>query len=59
MGASGDTRVFPTECRQRYSTYKGNFFITLSWWLNGERQPSIERCLGAIPIMVKVCKIRQ
>jgi len=46
--------VFPTECRQRYTTYKGDFFVTLGWWLNGLQQPSVEKCLGAIPIMVKV-----
>jgi len=49
-----DFKVYPTECRQRYTTYKGNFSVTLSWWLNGVRQPSIEKSLGPLPIMVRV-----
>jgi len=49
-----DFKVYPTECRQRYTTYKGDFFISMGWWLNGVQQPTVEKCVGAIPIMLKV-----
>jgi DNA-directed RNA polymerase beta subunit len=55
-GAVGckEFRVYPTECRQRYSTYKGDLYACLTWWINGSQQPTVEKCLGSIPIMVKV-----
>ncbi|XP_035705824.1 DNA-directed RNA polymerase I subunit RPA2 isoform X2 [Folsomia candida] len=54
-GAIGckDYKVYPTECRQRYSSYKGDFYAYLTWWINGSQQPTVEKCLGPIPVMVK------
>ncbi|CAL8147571.1 unnamed protein product [Orchesella dallaii] len=54
-----EQRIFPTECRQRYTTYKGDFIIVMSWWMNGVQQSSIEKNLGSIPIMLrsKLCNL--
>lgn len=48
------TEIWPTECRQSASTYKGRLIVRVSWTLNGAKQLSIERDLGSIPIMIKV-----
>jgi len=47
-----DKRVFPTEARQAGTAYKGECWITLSYWINGERQAPLKRSLGQLPIMV-------
>lgn len=45
--------VWPTECRQRGSTYSGKLIAKFQWKLNGIEQKSIERDVGHVPIMVK------
>lgn len=45
--------VYPLECRQRKSTYKGRLCIRVSWWLNGVQQVSFDKEMGDIPIMLK------
>ncbi|KAK0089132.1 hypothetical protein PV325_008989 [Microctonus aethiopoides] len=46
-------KIYPTECRQRGATYKGNFIIKLGWSIDGHQQEQIEKDLGDIPIMIK------
>lgn len=48
-----DRRVYPTECRQRASTYNGMLIVRLQWSVNGLEMPSHESELGEIPIMLK------
>uniref|UniRef100_A0A1B6CSM5 DNA-directed RNA polymerase subunit beta n=1 Tax=Clastoptera arizonana TaxID=38151 RepID=A0A1B6CSM5_9HEMI len=45
--------IWPTECRQRGSTYGGNLITGLSWSVDGVEQPTLEKDLGRIPIMIK------
>jgi len=47
-------KIYPTVCRQRGSTYKGNIRVRLGWSINGNEQESFEKDFGEIPIMVKV-----
>lgn len=50
-----DSQVFPTECRQRHSTYRGPARAQIGWYINGVKQESFTNHLGDLPIMVKVC----
>ena len=54
-GAMGvmDTRVFPTETRQRGMSYKGKCVVKATYQINGVTQPSVEKVLGDLPIMIK------
>jgi DNA-directed RNA polymerase I subunit RPA2 len=47
-------QVWPTECRQRATSYSGRLLIKLDWEIDGIPKEPIERDLGTIPIMVKV-----
>ena len=47
-------KIYPTECRQRGSTYKGLLTVKLAWSVNGKEQPIEIHDIGEIPIMVKV-----
>lgn len=57
MGVKSYT-VWPSECRQRGSTYGGSLIVGLSWSIDGISQPTLERDLGRIPIMIKVHNIQ-
>lgn len=46
-------KIYPTECRQRGTTYKGKIMVKLGWSINGNNQEVLEKDLGDIPIMVK------
>ncbi|XP_018361298.1 PREDICTED: DNA-directed RNA polymerase I subunit RPA2 isoform X2 [Trachymyrmex cornetzi] len=46
-------KIYPTECRQRGSTYKGKIIARLGWSVNGKEQELLEKDLGEVPIMVK------
>ena len=48
-----DQRVFPSETRQRGMSYKGRCVIKASYQINGVQQPSFEKILGNLPIMLK------
>jgi len=48
-----DNRVWPTEARQRGSTYKGHVRIRMTYAVNGVVQTSLEKSLGAVPIMLR------
>ena len=47
-------KIYPTECRQRGSTYKGLLIVKVVWSVNEKEQATIDKELGEIPIMVKV-----
>lgn len=47
-------KVYPTESRQRGTTYKGKIIVKLRWSINGKEQEALETDLGGIPIMLKV-----
>lgn len=47
-------KIYPTECRQRGTTYKGKITVRLGWSINGKEQEVFEKDLGEVPIMVKV-----
>ncbi|RZC39794.1 DNA-directed RNA polymerase I subunit RPA2, partial [Asbolus verrucosus] len=55
MGAVGvkNTRIYPSECRQRASTYKGRFVARVNWSVNGAQQTAFDKDMGELPIMVK------
>ncbi|EFN88780.1 DNA-directed RNA polymerase I subunit RPA2 [Harpegnathos saltator] len=46
-------KIYPTECRQRGSTYRGKITVKLGWSINGVQQETLEKDLGEVPIMVK------
>jgi len=47
-------KIYPTECRQRGTTYKGKIIARLGWSINGKEQEALEKDLGEVPIMLKV-----
>lgn len=49
-----ERRIYPTECRQRGVSYKGMCAVRIGWDVNGLRQPSVDKDLGEVPIMMKV-----
>lgn len=52
-----NTHVFPSECRQRAYTYKARMVINVAWSINGRPQPSFEKDVGEVPIMLRVCTL--
>ena len=48
-----DNRVYPSEARQRGSTYKGICRLRMNYAVDGVVQNTIEKSLGAVPIMLK------
>lgn len=46
--------IYPSECRQRAATYKGQLRVTLAWSIDDCIQVPIVKDLGDIPIMLKV-----
>lgn len=47
-------KIYPSECRQRGTTYKGKIIVRLGWSINGKEQEALEKDLGEVPIMIKV-----
>lgn len=47
-------KIYPTECRQRGTTYKGKITVRIGWSINGTEQEPLEKDLGEVPIMIKV-----
>ena len=47
--------VYPSECRERGTSYQAAFSIKLNWRINGGPTVSEIRPLGNLPVMVKVC----
>ncbi|XP_029831423.2 DNA-directed RNA polymerase I subunit RPA2 [Ixodes scapularis] len=52
-------QIYPAECRNRGTTYRGKLDVTLCWSLNGVQQDVIKKTAGEVPIMVKsqVCNL--
>jgi len=48
-------KIYPAECRQRKISYSGMLSIQIGWSVNGIAKQPIDRDLGLIPIMLKVC----
>ncbi|XP_067211558.1 DNA-directed RNA polymerase I subunit RPA2 isoform X2 [Linepithema humile] len=46
-------KIYPTECRQRGTTYKGKITVRIGWSVNGKEQEPLEKDLGEVPIMIK------
>ena len=50
-------QIYPSECRERASTYKAPLNIALQFIIEGQTVNTLTIPLGQIPIMVKVCYI--
>ncbi|XP_076031533.1 RNA polymerase I subunit Rpl135 [Oratosquilla oratoria] len=48
-----DLNIYPKECIERGTSYKGIINVVLKWSCNGRAMPAIERNFGDMPIMVK------
>lgn len=46
--------IFPAECRERHSTYRGRLSATFEYRVNGGDAQEFVRELGQVPIMLKV-----
>jgi DNA-directed RNA polymerase I subunit RPA2 len=49
-----DKRLYPSECRQRHTTYNGKIEIQIEYSQDGKVIDTITRDAGYIPVMVKV-----
>jgi DNA-directed RNA polymerase I subunit RPA2 len=47
-----EMRVWPTETRQRGSSYKGRFMVRVAYSIDGKIQPILEKSLGNLPVML-------
>jgi DNA-directed RNA polymerase I subunit RPA2 len=45
--------IYPSECRERHSTYRGVLRAKLQWKINGNEWQESTRALGQLPIMVR------
>ncbi len=54
-GAVGvrDSRVFPTEARQKGGSYKGRCTLRFAYSVNGVWQPALEKYMGELPVMLR------
>jgi len=48
-------QIYPAECRERHSTYRGAFRIRLEVRVNDGPWKEMVRDMGQLPIMLKVC----
>ncbi|CAD6920841.1 unnamed protein product [Tilletia caries] len=55
-----ERRVFPSECRERLTTYKARMTAQIDWSVNGQPAKTETVNLGQVPVMVKSnrCNIR-
>lgn len=55
-----DKNLYPTECRQRATSYTGKLNLEFLWHLDDICMGSIEEQIGSVPIMVKskLCNLR-
>eukprot|EP00798_Chlamydomonas_sp_ICE-L_P010691 gene10691-12383_t len=51
--ASGDARLFPRECRESGTTYKGPLEVTFCWAAENGAEGFLKKRLGSLPIMTK------
>lgn len=50
-------KIYPSECRQRASTYSGACTVSVGWAVNGAPRAPIDKNMGDIPIMLKVSTV--
>lgn len=57
---SKEKNLYPTECRQRRTSYMGKLNLEFVWYLDGNLMGSFDECMGPIPVMVKskLCHLR-
>lgn len=48
-----DKTLYPSECRQRQTSYMGRLNIEFVWYLDGNFMGSLEEYVGQIPVMLK------
>lgn len=53
--STSNRRIYPAECRERHSTYKGKFSVRLGVRINDDEWSEVVRDLGGLPIMLRVC----
>lgn len=51
----GNKKIFPSESRQRAGTYTGTCTVGVGWALNGITMPTVDKSMGEIPVMLRVC----
>ncbi|XP_065889347.1 DNA-directed RNA polymerase I subunit RPA2-like [Dysidea avara] len=55
---SKSVKTFPTECRERASSYKAKLAATFSWLVDGRHAGTVTSNIGQVPIMVKSSRCR-
>lgn len=55
INSKGSRQIYPTESRQRASTYTGPCTVGVGWAVNGVVRPTVDKSMGEIPIMLRVC----
>ncbi|GME80071.1 unnamed protein product [Ambrosiozyma monospora] len=50
---SANRNTYPSECRERLTSYRGKLLLKVSWSVNGEPETSEIRDAGLLPIMVQ------
>lgn len=57
---SKDKNLYPSECRQRQTSYLGKLDLEFVWYLDGNFMGSIEEPIGLVPVMLKskLCNLR-
>lgn len=55
-----DKNLYPSECRQRETSYMGKLHLEFVWYLDGNFMGSLDEYIGLLPIMLKskVCHLR-
>lgn len=55
-----DQDLYPSECRQRQTSYMGKLHLEFVWYLDGNFMGSLEEYIGLVPIMLKskLCNLR-
>lgn len=54
INVKGNRKIYPTESRQRASTYTGTCTVGVGWAVNGVARPTVDKSMGEIPIMLRV-----
>lgn len=47
-------KIFPSECRQKGTTYRAKLSLTLRWRVGNDLEKVVTKAVGQIPVMVKV-----
>ncbi|XP_065839884.1 DNA-directed RNA polymerase I subunit RPA2-like isoform X2 [Oscarella lobularis] len=59
--STSSSAIYPSECRQKGTTYRGSLDVTLGLKVNGSVMGRITKSIGQIPVMVKSsrCNIQE